>query len=273
MERGKEVSTGKGKGKDQYGRAFGKKQKAAMLEFTKTMWLQDAVTSLRNLLQLEAAKIAFMSFLKTEYGEAQLEFVLDIQKLESMDPQSQAQAAVQIYQQFMSAGGKGIGQQERTAATQQMWDSLNQGGGMMMVDPMTALNKLREEAESTLKMLSFDAFPRFVKTPQCSDMLSKLKGTGNSQIEGMINAVGGKAPQDADDWLNMFVSTAESFPACIVISDMTIPGAPMVFVNSEFCRTTGYAKEEATGRNCRFLQGPETEPEAIQVIRNTLSKG
>ena len=58
-----------------------------------------------------------------------------------------------------------------------------------------------------------------------------------------------------------------------LLSDMTIPGAPMVFVNQEFCRTTGYAKEEATGRNCRFLQGPDTEPEAIQVIRNTLSKG
>jgi PAS domain S-box-containing protein len=35
----------------------------------------------------------------------------------------------------------------------------------------------------------------------------------------------------------------------------------------------GYNREEAVGRNCRFLQGPETEPEAIQVIRNTLSKG
>jgi PAS domain S-box-containing protein len=96
---------------------------------------------------------------------------------------------------------------------------------------------------------------------------------GNSEVEGMLNTAGNKAPKDADDWLNNFVSTAESFPACIVISDMTIPGAPMVYVNSEFCRTTGYAKDEATGRNCRFLQGPETEPEAIQVIRNTLSKG
>jgi PAS domain S-box-containing protein len=89
----------------------------------------------------------------------------------------------------------------------------------------------------------------------------------------MLQQVEGKTPQDADDWLNTFVATAESFPACIVISDMTIPGAPMVFVNSEFCRTTGYSREEAVGRNCRFLQGPETEPEAIQVIRNTLSKG
>jgi hypothetical protein len=47
----------------------------------------------------------------------------------------------------------------------------------------------------------------------------------------MINTANDKGPQDADDWLNTFVASAESFPACIVISDMTIPGAPMVFVN------------------------------------------
>jgi len=123
-------------------------------------------------------------------------------------------------------------------------------------------------------MLAFDAFPRFVKSPFCQQAMQAIRTNGgNSQLESMLNQVGSKVPQDADDWLNIFVSTAESFPACIVISDMTIPGAPMVFVNQEFCRTTGYAKEEATGRNCRFLQGPDTEPEAIQVIRNTLSKG
>ena len=47
----------------------------------------------------------------------------------------------------------------------------------------------------------------------------------------------------------------------------------MVYVNDEFCRVTGYERGEATGRNCRFLQGPKTEAEAIKVIRSTLSKG
>lgn len=88
-----------------------------------------------------------------------------------------------------------------------------------------------------------------------------------------MNTSESKQPGDADEWLNMFVSTAEFFPACIVISDMTIPGAPMVYINGEFTKTTGYTKEEAVGRNCRFLQGPDTEPESIAVIRNTLSKG
>jgi PAS domain S-box-containing protein len=82
-----------------------------------------------------------------------------------------------------------------------------------------------------------------------------------------------KNSEDADDWLRKFTLTAETFPACIVVSDMTIAGAPMVFVNSAFCKVTGYTKEESVGRNCRFLQGPDTEPEAVATIRNNLSKG
>ena len=39
------------------------------LEFTKTLWLQDATQSLRNILAIEAAQQAFMAFLKTEYGK------------------------------------------------------------------------------------------------------------------------------------------------------------------------------------------------------------
>jgi hypothetical protein len=100
------VTTKKGKGKDQYGKNFGKKQKSAMLEFTKTLWLTDANESLKNLLAIDAASAAFMAFLKTEYGEAQLEFYLEAEKLEKMDPATQASNAITIFQQFMNTGGK-----------------------------------------------------------------------------------------------------------------------------------------------------------------------
>ena len=40
-----------------------------------------------------------------------------------------------------------------------------------------------------------------------------------------------RAPRDADEWINSFVALADRFPACIVITDMTIAGAPMIFVN------------------------------------------
>lgn len=102
------VTTKGGKNKDQYGRKFGKKHNEAMMEFTKNLWLQDAVASLRYLLQNEQAQQAFMNFLKTEYGEAQLEFYVEAQKLESMDSDTQAKSAIRIYSMFMSAGGKVI---------------------------------------------------------------------------------------------------------------------------------------------------------------------
>ena len=45
---------------------------------------------------------------------------------------------------------------------------------------------------------------------------------------------------------------------------------PIVFVNDAFEALTGYPPAEALGRNCRFLQGPETDPAAIETIRDGL---
>jgi PAS domain S-box-containing protein len=189
-----------------------------------------------------------------------------------MDPDSQAEAAVQVYKTFINSdSAKGIGQQERTKSTAALYDSMSMMS--VTVDPQMAMVKLKEESERTLNLMAFDAFPRFVKSKQGEVVMKVISGQGNNEAASLMANTGNNAPKDADDWLNMFVATAESFPACIVISDMTIPGAPMVFVNKEFCNTTGYDREEAVGRNCRFLQGPDTEPEAIQVIRNTLCKG
>jgi PAS domain S-box-containing protein len=53
----------------------------------------------------------------------------------------------------------------------------------------------------------------------------------------------------------------------MVISDPRLPDNPVVFANAAFCRLTGYSRAETIGRNCRFLQGPETDPEAVARIR------
>jgi PAS domain S-box-containing protein len=56
----------------------------------------------------------------------------------------------------------------------------------------------------------------------------------------------------------------------VVFSDPSLPDNPMIFVSEEFERQTGYSAEEAMGRNCRFLQGPNTSPRAIDAIRHAL---
>lgn len=58
----------------------------------------------------------------------------------------------------------------------------------------------------------------------------------------------------------------------VVITDAGKPDHPIIYVNPAFERITGYAPEEALGRNCRFLQGPGTDPEAVDLIRRQLAR-
>ena len=59
----------------------------------------------------------------------------------------------------------------------------------------------------------------------------------------------------------------------IVIADAQLPDLPLVYVNAAFLRMTGYAEEEVLGRNCRFLQGPETDRSQVQPMRRRLLAG
>ena len=56
----------------------------------------------------------------------------------------------------------------------------------------------------------------------------------------------------------------------VVIADATRPDLPVAYVNRGFTRITGYEPAEVLGRNCRFLQGPQTEPDALERIRAAL---
>ncbi|WP_341953439.1 EAL domain-containing protein [Salinibacterium sp. TMP30] len=46
-----------------------------------------------------------------------------------------------------------------------------------------------------------------------------------------------------------------------------------IYANPAFTEITGYAQSEIIGKNCRFLQGPDTSPVELQVMRNALNNG
>ena len=58
----------------------------------------------------------------------------------------------------------------------------------------------------------------------------------------------------------------------VVVTDGRQPDTPLIYVNAAFERLTGYSREEALGRNCRFLQGADTEAEALAEIRTALER-
>ena len=59
----------------------------------------------------------------------------------------------------------------------------------------------------------------------------------------------------------------------IVITVGNHSNRPIVYVNEAFCRLTGYTRDDILGRDCRFLQGNHTNREALQELRDMLSKG
>lgn len=59
----------------------------------------------------------------------------------------------------------------------------------------------------------------------------------------------------------------------ITISDARLPDNPVIYANQGFERLTGYASHEVVGRNCRFLQGPESDPDAVAEIHQAVQNG
>ena len=62
-------------------------------------------------------------------------------------------------------------------------------------------------------------------------------------------------------------------PTGIVVCDPNLPDCPVIYANPAFYRITGYGEEEVIGRNCRFLQGPETNPRHIKALREAIGNG
>ncbi|WP_010162859.1 PAS domain-containing protein [Sphingomonas sp. PAMC 26617] len=64
-----------------------------------------------------------------------------------------------------------------------------------------------------------------------------------------------------------FVAAVRATRMPMIITNPRLPDNPIVFTNNAFCRLTGYTREEILGRNCRFLQGADTDPATVARLR------
>ena len=58
-----------------------------------------------------------------------------------------------------------------------------------------------------------------------------------------------------------------------VLSDPRLPDNPIVYASEGFYELTGYTSDQVLGRNCRYLQGPGTDPRSVDIIRTAIAKG
>ena len=65
----------------------------------------------------------------------------------------------------------------------------------------------------------------------------------------------------------------ESSSIGIVVTDFMKDDNPVIYVNPHFEFTTGYKLKEVVGKNCRFLQGDDTEQANLNIVRQAIKDG
>lgn len=60
------------------------------------------------------------------------------------------------------------------------------------------------------------------------------------------------------------------FKGSFCLSDPTKTGNPLVFASDDFEQLSGYSRYEILSRNCRTLQGPQTDREAVGRLRQAI---
>lgn len=71
---------------------------------------------------------------------------------------------------------------------------------------------------------------------------------------------------------NQLATAVGNLKCGVLVTDPKQPDNPIIFANAGFCAMTGYSPEEVVGRNCRFLQGPLTDPNTLQQLRQAVHK-
>ena len=73
------------------------------------------------------------------------------------------------------------------------------------------------------------------------------------------------------DGADPFAAAVRASQMAMLITDPLQDDNPIVFANDAFCALTGYPRDEVLGRNCRFLQEPDTDPVEVTRLRDAIA--
>ena len=104
---------------------------------------------------------------------------------------------------------------------------------------------------------------------EAEEHLKTCTGGGVSVLASDPN----NASKTLDDPDYSLVKALQTAQQNFVISDPSLPDNPIVYASQGFLNLTGYTLDKVLGRNCRFLQGPDTDPKTVDRIRKGIEKG
>ena len=89
-------------------------------------------------------------------------------------------------------------------------------------------------------------------------------------MQNILGMAAAKAIATGENWI---VQIFDSMNAGVVITDPSIKDNPIIYANKFFYELTGYSEEEVIRKNCRFLQGKDTDKKAVAKIKESIEEG
>nr|AML79428.1 putative LOV domain-containing protein [Sciadopitys verticillata] len=118
------------------------------------------------------------------------------------------------------------------------------------------------EAKESDKQKSITAVTRVL-----SELALFSKYTGKDVSDGRCNSANLVRVAPISSSLSIALSRIQQ---SFVLADPHVPDMPIVHASNLFLQLTGYSREEVLGKNCRFLQGRDTNQEDISKIRQSI---
>ncbi|CDP08961.1 unnamed protein product [Coffea canephora] len=143
---------------------------------------------------------------------------------------------------------------------------------------MERISELPETKPKKSRRLSLMGIMKKGRRSSTADEEFEAKVTmDDNEVDDDSDAEDGR-PQSLDDKVRKkemrkgidLATTLERIEKNFVITDPRLPDNPIIFASDSFLELTEYSREEILGRNCRFLQGPETDPTTVRKIRHAI---
>lgn len=138
---------------------------------------------------------------------------------------------------------------------------------------IAALKKENEALKNTVKNHlpgEGDAILSSIARPQGHTS----NGTATSDVKSSILAT---KEEDANAILTApdysLMKALQTSGQTFLITDPKREDNPIIYASQSFFKLTGYSSSEVLGRNCRFLQGPLTDRDAVMRIRKGVEEG
>ena len=184
------------------------------------------------------------------------------------------------------------GQQLAAAAAQAM-QAQGHGGGrkksQAQIDRRRERNRILARRTRLRKKFFFESLQKEVLDLQKENVVLKelvktnLPETESQKLLDECNAMEqmppsvleslGEVHREYDQKDFNLVKSIQTSQHAFIITDPSLPDNPIVFASDDFLQMTGYKREQVLGRNCRFLQGPDTSKGKLDEIKRGLKEG